>query len=169
MRERRSSICCRQSSRGFSILAGSTPRARDSSFSRMTATSRKGSRIRDTRSKRNTKSRWIGAGIRRWRQSYCAESYLDGQRAQIARLVAIGPTRLRVVLRQGINRQIRRMFYDIGYEVERLLRTRVGTLRLGDLPRGNWRPLTRAELISLRSVEEKGASQKRPAINRRRF
>ena len=36
--------------------------------------------------------------------------YLDGQRAQIARLVAIGPTRLRVVLRQGINRQIRRMF-----------------------------------------------------------
>ena len=95
--------------------------------------------------------------------------YLDGQRAQIARLVAIGPTRLRVVLRQGINRQIRRMFYDIGYEVERLLRTRIGTLRLGDLPRGSWRPLTRTELISLRSVEEKGASQKRPAINRRRL
>src|SRR5258708_390429 len=81
--------------------------------------------------------------------------FLDGQRAQIARLVAIGPTRLRVVLRQGINRQIRRMFYDIGYEVERLLRTRIGTLRLGDLPRGSWQPLTRAELISLRSVEKK--------------
>jgi 23S rRNA pseudouridine2605 synthase len=93
--------------------------------------------------------------------------YLDGQRAQIARLVAIGPTRLRVILRQGINRQIRRMFYDIGYEVERLLRTRIGTLRLGVLPRGNWRPLTRVELISLRSVEEKGVPQKRPTSSRR--
>ncbi len=77
--------------------------------------------------------------------------YLDGQRAQIARLVAIGPTRLRVVLRQGINRQIRRMFYDIGYEVERLVRTRIGMLRLGDLPRGHWRPLSAGELRSLRS------------------
>jgi len=91
--------------------------------------------------------------------------YLDGQRAQIARLVAIGPTRLRVVLRQGINRQIRRMFYDVGYEVERLVRTRMGTLRLGDLPRGSWRPLTHAELISLRSLE-KDVSQKRPASRR---
>lgn len=77
--------------------------------------------------------------------------YLEGQRAQIARLVAIGPTRLRVVLRQGINRQIRRMFYDIGYEVERLVRTRIGMLRLGDLPRGHWRPLSAGELRSLRS------------------
>src|SRR5437667_6660151 len=46
--------------------------------------------------------------------------FLDGQRAQIARLHPIGQTRLRVVLRQGINRQIRRMFYAVGYEVERL-------------------------------------------------
>ena len=75
--------------------------------------------------------------------------YLDGQRAQIARLVAIGHTRLRVALRQGINRQIRRMFYDVGYEVERLVRTRIGTLRLGDLPLGHWRPLTARELRSL--------------------
>jgi 23S rRNA pseudouridine2605 synthase len=93
--------------------------------------------------------------------------YLDGQRAQIARLVAIGPRRLRVVLRQGINRQIRRMFYDIGYEVELLLRTRIGMLRLGDLPRGNWRPLTTTELRSLRAVGEKGVSQKRPTSARK--
>jgi 16S rRNA U516 pseudouridylate synthase RsuA-like enzyme len=32
------------------------------------------------------------------------------------------------------------MFYEIGYEVERLVRTRIGHLRLGDLPRGHWRP-----------------------------
>jgi 23S rRNA pseudouridine2605 synthase len=75
---------------------------------------------------------------------------LDGQRAKIARLHSLTPTCLRVVLRQGINRQIRRMFYEIGYEVKGLLRVRVGNLHLGDLPRGHWRPLTKSELEALR-------------------
>ena len=75
--------------------------------------------------------------------------FLDGKRARLARLQAIGPTRLRVVLQQGLNRQIRRMFYAIGYEVERLVRTRIGHLRLGEMPRGSWRPLTTSELASL--------------------
>jgi len=74
---------------------------------------------------------------------------LDGQRARIDSLHSIKPTRLRVILRQGINRQIRRMFYEIGYEVKRLIRIRIGRLRLGDLPRGHWRPLTKDELRSL--------------------
>src|SRR6476619_6096377 len=67
---------------------------------------------------------------------------LDGQRARIDSLHAIKPTRLRVILRQGINRQIRRMFYEVGYEVKRLIRIRIGRLRLGDLPVGHWRPLS---------------------------
>jgi 23S rRNA pseudouridine2605 synthase len=74
---------------------------------------------------------------------------LDGQRARIDSLHSIKPTRLRVILRQGINRQIRRMFYEVGYEVKRLVRIRVGRLRLGDLPRGHWRPLSSDELRSL--------------------
>jgi len=74
---------------------------------------------------------------------------LDGQRARIDSLHSIKPARLRVILRQGINRQIRRMFYEIGYEVKRLIRIRIGRLRLGDLPRGHWRPLTKDELRSL--------------------
>lgn len=75
---------------------------------------------------------------------------LDGERARVAQLHARTPTRLRVVLKQGINRQIRRMFEAIGYRVERLVRTRVDHLRLGDLPRGHWRALTKRELESLR-------------------
>jgi 23S rRNA pseudouridine2605 synthase len=78
---------------------------------------------------------------------------LDGERARIAHLHLRAPTRLRIVLRQGINRQIRRMFEVMGYRVERLVRTRIGTLRLGDLPRGHWRPLTKSELASLRRNE----------------
>jgi 23S rRNA pseudouridine2605 synthase len=71
---------------------------------------------------------------------------LEGQRAQIAQLRTISAARLRVVLRQGINRQIRRMFHEIGYEVKGLVRIRVGNLRLGGLPRGHWRALNKREL-----------------------
>lgn len=74
---------------------------------------------------------------------------LDGERARAERIFPINQTQLRVVLRQGINRQIRRMFYEVGYDVKRLVRTRIGNLRLGDLPRAHWRPLTGAELKSL--------------------
>jgi len=80
--------------------------------------------------------------------------FLDGQRAQIVRLHPIGATGLRVVLRQGINRQIRRMFYAVGYEVKRLTRVRIGNLRLGDLPRGHWRALTDSELASLNTIQK---------------
>ena len=74
---------------------------------------------------------------------------LDGQRARIENVHSIKPTRVRVVLRQGINRQIRRMFYEVGYEVNKLVRKRIGRLRLGDLPRGHWRPLSKSELKTL--------------------
>jgi len=74
---------------------------------------------------------------------------LDGHRAKIARLHSISPIRLRIVLRQGINRQIRRMFEALGYHVKHLVRVRIGRLRLGDLPRGHWRSLTKPELSGL--------------------
>jgi 23S rRNA pseudouridine2605 synthase len=75
---------------------------------------------------------------------------LDGQRARLARLRVITQKRLRVVLQQGINRQIRRMFEALGFTVKHLTRLRIGSLRLGDLPLGHWRPLNRLELAALR-------------------
>src|SRR4029450_9819176 len=48
--------------------------------------------------------------------------FLDGKRARIEQLHSRGPKRLRVVLRQGINRQILRLFHDTGCEVRRLVR-----------------------------------------------
>src|SRR6201993_2891803 len=76
--------------------------------------------------------------------------FLDGERARIVRLHSTSPVRLRVVLRQGINRQIRRIFDAVGYHVKGLVRVRIGSLRLGDLPRGHWRALTQRELKSWR-------------------
>ena len=78
--------------------------------------------------------------------------FIDGQRAKIARLHSITSTRLRVILRQGINRQIRNMFHGIGYEVKRLVRVRIGNLRLGNLPRGHWRPLIKREIESVEAA-----------------
>ena len=78
--------------------------------------------------------------------------FLESHRAKIVRLHPVTSTRLRVVLRQGINRQIRRMFHEIGYEVKRLVRVRVGSLRLGDLPAGHWRLLTKRELESVEAA-----------------
>jgi len=73
-----------------------------------------------------------------------------GPRASAERLRSLTPTRLRVVLRQGINRQIRRMFDAVGYQVRHLARIRIANLRLGDLPRGHWRSLSKREIESLR-------------------
>jgi 23S rRNA pseudouridine2605 synthase len=78
---------------------------------------------------------------------------LDGRRAKIGRLQSLSPTRLRVILRQGINRQIRRMFEAFGYRVKQLLRVRVGNLGIGHLPCGHWRALTQGELKELQSKD----------------
>lgn len=92
--------------------------------------------------------------------------FLDGQRAKVERLHSLTPTRLRIVLRQGINRQIRRMLYAVGYDVKKLVRVRIGNLRLGDLPRGQWRPLSRTELDSLTRIG--ATAQKIPGGRERR-
>lgn len=48
----------------------------------------------------------------------------------------------KLTIRQGLNRQIRRMCSALGYEVRSLQRVRIMNIRLGDLPVGEWRDLT---------------------------
>ncbi|CAG7645098.1 Dual-specificity RNA pseudouridine synthase RluF [Paenibacillus solanacearum] len=55
----------------------------------------------------------------------------------------------RIVLTQGLNRQIRRMCAAFGYEVRRLKRVRIMNVKLAGLPTGKWRDLTREEMAGL--------------------
>jgi 23S rRNA pseudouridine2605 synthase len=78
---------------------------------------------------------------------------IDGEHlaAKIARCLRTGEKNawLEIVLDEGRNRQIRRLLAAFDVSVVRLVRVAVGTLSLGDLPKGRWRPLTKQEMDSL--------------------
>ena len=65
-----------------------------------------------------------------------------------------GARTFRIVLTQGLNRQIRKMCARFGYEVVQLKRVRVMNIRLGDLAPGQWREVTREELDELMQILE---------------
>ncbi len=70
---------------------------------------------------------------------------LDGRALKPARITLAGEGRLRFILKEGRNRQIRRMCDLVGLKVTDLYRLRIGPLKIGDLPEGKWRHLTAAE------------------------
>jgi len=74
-------------------------------------------------------------------------------KARRARVVSSNNTRsvVEVELTEGKNREIRRMFQALGYEVSRLTRTQIGRIKLGELRSGKWRTLTEPEIKSLLS------------------
>jgi 23S rRNA pseudouridine2605 synthase len=90
------------------------------------------------------------ATLEQWRRGV----YLDGRRTAPARVTRLrqekGATWLRVVLREGRKRQIRRVALSLGHPVLRLIRQRIGPLRLGKLEPGQWRHLTNSEIKTLR-------------------
>jgi len=74
---------------------------------------------------------------------------LDGRKLKPAWVSEIGDHQLRFVLKEGRNRQIRRMCDLVELHVIDLFRVRIGPLRLGDLPEGKWRALTPQERHAL--------------------
>ena len=103
---------------------------------------------------------------------------LDGEKTAPAQIVVRRTdgrnTWLTVVLREGRKRQIRRMFEAIGHPVLRLIRQRIGPVRLGRLKPGQYRPLTPREIAILggtaeaREQEEATAALPSPRPVRRR-
>ena len=64
----------------------------------------------------------------------------------------ISPTRIKIVLKEGRKREIRRMLGYLGYKVKRLKRIREGPLRIGNLKPGQYRFLTKQEIERLKKV-----------------
>jgi 23S rRNA pseudouridine2604 synthase len=64
-----------------------------------------------------------------------------GRKTRPAVVAQVEAATFKIILTQGLNRQIRRMCYKLGYQVVKLVRTRLVTLELGDLAPGEWRCL----------------------------
>lgn len=73
-------------------------------------------------------------------------------RTRPARVTRLGERKFRIVLKEGRNRQIRRMVRRLGNEVIELKRVRVAGVRLGRLPEGQWRHLTPEEVSGLQKA-----------------
>ena len=108
------------------------------------------------------------ATLKRWRRGV----FLDGRRTAPAGVTVVGHEKgmawLRVVLREGRKRQIRRVAAMLGHPVHRLIRVRIGSLRLGDLKPGKWRRLTAAEVRALRSAGPSSSPRQKRRRSKRR-
>ena len=82
-----------------------------------------------------------------------AEGFAKAERAWVT-----GPMKVHMILKQGLKRQIRLMFYRLGYEVERLVRIRIGWLMLKGMPKGDWHELTEAEVQRFLAAEKRKTS-----------
>ena len=78
----------------------------------------------------------------------------------------LGAKVFRIMLTQGLNRQIRRMCEAFGFEVVTLQRVRIMHIKLGELPIGRWRNLNEQEVAALlpkkRESQPQRAQQQRP-------
>lgn len=74
---------------------------------------------------------------------------LDNRKLKPAKISVVEEQRLRFVLNEGRNRQIRRMCEAVDLDVTDLLRLRIGPLKLGNLHEGKWRALTPQERAAL--------------------
>jgi 23S rRNA pseudouridine2604 synthase len=72
-----------------------------------------------------------------------------GQMTKPSKVSRLGANAFRIVLTQGLNRQIRRMCSALGYKVQRLKRVRIMNVELKNLETGQWRHLTDDELAEL--------------------
>jgi 23S rRNA pseudouridine2604 synthase len=72
-----------------------------------------------------------------------------GELTKPSKVTRVNAQSFRIILTQGLNRQIRRMCSALGYKAQRLQRVRIMNIHLGNLRPGQWRHLTPAERAGL--------------------
>lgn len=97
-----------------------------------------------------------------------AEKLLSGIRlqdgwAKAESIFRLGANKLKVILRQGMKRQIRLMFYELGYDVTKLVRVRIGSIGIDGIPSAHWRPLKPAEIEELLANAETAEAETQAA------
>ncbi len=104
------------------------------------------------------------ANIERWQKGI----YLDDKKTAPAQVTITkrnkNSTQLRIVMREGRKRQIRRVAAQFGHVVLKLTRSQIGPLKLGNLPAGQWRHLSQDEVQKLKKSVQAG----RPSNNNKR-
>jgi 23S rRNA pseudouridine2605 synthase len=80
--------------------------------------------------------------------------------AKMEEIFRVGPRTVKVVLTQGLKRQIREMFFKFGYETKRLVRVQIGGLSLDKLPVGQHRILTQEEIRHYFPADKAGRALK---------
>jgi pseudouridine synthase len=97
-----------------------------------------------------------------------------GTKTKPCKVVVQSPTTFKIILTQGLNRQIRRMCEHLGYKVVKLKRVRIMNVKLGTLKVGQWRNLSEKEMADIHHAvansdkTESGSGKKkiRPPKNR---
>jgi 23S rRNA pseudouridine2604 synthase len=89
-----------------------------------------------------------------------------GERTKPCRVSRVDNFVFRIILTQGLNRQIRRMCEVFGYHVRRLQRIRIMNIKLGNMKVGQWRDLSEAELRGLLPGRQRAGESRHPIPKR---
>ncbi len=96
------------------------------------------------------RGRVAGADVEKLKKGvWLAEGRTQGAAVKIVRRSHLETT-LQVIISQGLNRQIRRMFSQLGYKVKTLKRTQIGDIVLKGIAAGNYKRLTKPQLAYLK-------------------
>lgn len=82
-----------------------------------------------------------------------------GTTTRKCRVERTGKKQFRIILTQGLNRQIRRMCEYFGYRVQKLVRVRIMNIELGDLESGKYRDVTPEEFKKLKQLIAHSSNQ----------
>ncbi|MFC2150033.1 pseudouridine synthase [Calditrichota bacterium] len=77
---------------------------------------------------------------------------IEGRKVEVDKFVSLSRNRVNIVIHEGRNRILRKLFGHLHYSVSELKRTRLGTLGLGSIPPGKWRYLTEREVHRLKKL-----------------